>query len=32
LRRNARLIAKCEKKMQSYLALVDLDNDSDMSN
>jgi len=32
LRRNARQVAKCEKKMSSYMALVDLDNDSEGSN
>jgi len=32
LRRNARQVAKCEKKMSSYIALVDLDNDSEGSN
>jgi hypothetical protein len=32
LRRNARQVAKCEKKMMSYQALVDLDNDSEGSN
>ena len=32
LRRNAKQLAKCEKKMTSYQALVDLDNDSEASN
>lgn len=32
VRRNARQVAKCEKKMMSYQALVDLDNDSEESN
>jgi hypothetical protein len=31
LRRNARQVAKCERKMISYQALVDLDNDSEGS-
>ena len=31
LRRNSRQVAKCEKKMMSYQALVDLDNDSEGS-
>jgi hypothetical protein len=32
LRRDAKQLAKCEKKMMSYQALVDLDNDSEASN
>jgi hypothetical protein len=31
LRRNTRQVAKCERKMISYQALVDLDNDSEVS-